>query len=161
MENKTRRLDKVHLWGPDQGETQEWETERSLSPHIPHKAVVAKQMAQHIFKPLFNTVTFFACLLFIPVVKSPTSCHHFKENVRGLWLPVPLLSLVGKRGLGTSAHCGPGYRTGEIAKRWVPPKTHYGGSQPILPHSSPFQVEACTLPKHFLFYSHVSCQTPL
>lgn len=83
--------------GPDQGETQEWERGRSLSPHIPHKAVVAKQMAQHNFKPLFNTVTFFACLLFIPLVKSSTSCHCLKENVRGLWLPVPLLSSVGER----------------------------------------------------------------
>lgn len=107
-----------------------------LCPHTPQKAVVAKQMAQHIFKPLFNTVTFFVCLLFIPLVKSPTSCHCLQENVRGLWLPVCLLSSVGERGPGTSASCGPGCRTGEAPDQNEPTTQVHS---PSFPHSSPVQ----------------------
>lgn len=117
MENKTCRLDPVshrEPWpwkGPAVGEGQ-----FSVPLHTPQKATVAKQMALHIFKPLFNTVTFFACLLFMPLVKSPTSCHHLEENVRGLWLPVPLLSSAGEMSPGTSASCGPGSRMSETAE---------------------------------------------
>ena len=160
---KLAELIKFIIVGPDQGETQEWERGRSLSPHIPHKAVVAKQMAQHIFKPLFNTVTFFACLLFIPLVKSSTSCHCLKENVRGLSLPVPLLSSVGERVPGTSARCGPGCRTCEAAEGWAPHQnepTKEVHSQSF-PHSSPFQVETYVLPKALSLYFLVSFQTPL
>lgn len=78
----------------DHGEIQEWGEGGSLPIYTP-KALVAKQMARHIFKPLFNTVTFFACLLFLPLVKSHTSCHCLEKNVRGLWLPMHLLSSVG------------------------------------------------------------------
>lgn len=93
---KLAGLIKFLIVGPDQGQTREWERGGvSLSPHT-LEALVAKQMAQDIFKPLFNTVTFFACLLFLPLVKSPTSCHCLKENVRGLWLSVHLLSSGGR-----------------------------------------------------------------
>lgn len=99
MENKTSGLIKFLIVASDHGEIQEWERGGSLPgvslPTYTPKALVAKQMARHIFKPLFNTVTFFACLLFLPLVKSHTSCHCLEKNVRGLWLPMHLLSSVG------------------------------------------------------------------
>lgn len=74
-------------------------------------------MAKHIFKPLFNTVTFFLpVLLFIPLVKSPTSCHHLQENVRGLVAACACSQLSGGEEPRTSASCSPACRTGEAAE---------------------------------------------
>ena len=68
------------------------EEEVSVPTYTPQSRGGQTDGTQHIFELLFNTATFFfACLLFIPLVKSSTSCHCLKENVRGLWLPVPLL----------------------------------------------------------------------
>lgn len=46
-------LEKFLSVGPDQGETQKWEM-GPLPPRMPHKTSLAKQMAQHIFKPLLT-----------------------------------------------------------------------------------------------------------
>ena len=147
MESKTCRLDKVHHCGPWPRWDLEWKRRRSLSQHIPLKAVVAKQMAHSTFLNHFLTQSlFFACLLFIPLVKSFTSCHCLKENVRGLWLPVPLL----REGAG-----GPQpavvLATGQVKqlRGWAPHqnKPSKGVHSQSVPHSHSVQVETYILPK--------------
>ena len=135
--------------GPDQGETWSGKGQRrSPSPHIPLKAMVAKQMAHSTFLNRFSTQSlfFFACLLFIPLVKSSTSCHCLKENVRGLWLPVPLLR-EGARGPQPAVVLA----TGQVKqlRGWAPHQnkpTKGVHSQPV-PHSHSVQVETQILPK--------------
>ena len=149
MENKACRLDKVHHCGPWPKWDLEWKRteEVSVPTYTPQSHGGQTDGTQHIFKPLFNTVTFFfACLLFIPLVKSSTSCHCLKENVRGLWLPVPLLR-EGARGPQPAVVLA----TGQVKqlRGWAPHQnkpTKGVHSQPV-PHSHSVQVETQILPK--------------
>ena len=104
-------------------------------------------MAHSTFLNHFLTQSlFFACLLFIPLVKSFTSCHCLKENFRGLWLPVPLL----REGAG-----GPQpavvLATGQVKqlRGWAPHqnKPSKGVHSQSVPHSHSVQVETYILPK--------------
>lgn len=124
----------------------------SLPPHT-LKAAVAKQMAHTLLSHFLTVIFFNAFLLFIPLVKSPTSCHCLEENVRAVAACAsPQLRALAGGGeedfLGISASCGPGCRTGESADgRPLTNRNPPRGSEPVLHPSQPFLVLEVSTPQ--------------
>ena len=116
---KTKLADliKFIIVGPDQGETWSGKGQRrSPSPHILLKAVVAKQMAHSTFLNHFSTQSlFFFCLL--ALYSSSQKFHQLSLSQRKCQGFVAACASPQGGGQGTSACCGPGYRTGEAAER--------------------------------------------
>lgn len=113
-------------------------------PHPPQKATVAKQMAEHIFKPLFNTVTYFFSLLALYAFSQKSyQLSPSQRKCQGAVVACAFPRRSGReRRPRTSASCGPGCRMsaateGQALHQNEPPQRFTANPSPI---NSPFWV---------------------